>query len=82
MLDAGMKRALKKDKGVGVKAKFTSIRVVDASSLELAKQSVDFAYNAALEEKEFKHQEQLQKRRDARKAKKEAEAEAATTDAE
>ena len=82
MLDAGMKRALKKDKGVGVKAKFTSIRVIDASSLELAKQSVDFAYNAALEEKEFKHQQQLQKRRDARKAKKDAEGEVAPTDAE
>ena len=76
MLDAEMKRMLKSNKGA--QEKFTSIRIVDDESLEAAKKSVDFAYKAAIAEKEFKHQMQLQKRRDARKAKKEA----AATDAE
>ncbi len=76
MLDAEMKRMLKGNKGA--QEKFTSIRVVDDESLEAAKKSVDFAYKAAIAEKEYKHQMQLQKRRDARKAKKEA----AATEAE
>ena len=72
MLDADMKRMFKGNKGVAAKEKFTSIRVSDAVSLEIAKQSIDFAYQSAVEEKEYKHQQQLQKRRDARKAKKDA----------
>ena len=76
MLDVEMKRMLKGNKGA--QEKFTSIRVVDDESLEAAKKSVDFAYKAAIAEKEYKHQMQLQKRRDARKAKKEA----AATEAE
>ena len=76
MLDAEMKRRLKSNKGA--QEKFTSIRIVDDESLEAAKGCVDFCYKAAIDEKEYKHQMQLQKRRDARKAKKEA----AATDAE
>ena len=72
MLDAEMKRMFKGNKGVNAKEKFTTIRVSDAVSLEIAKQSIDFSYQSAVEEKEYKHQQQLQKRRDARKAKKEA----------
>ena len=72
MLDADMKRMFKGNKGVAAKEKFTSIRVSDAVSLEIAKQSIDFSYQSAVEEKEYKHQQQLQKRRDARKAKKDA----------
>ncbi len=72
MLDADMKRMFKGNKGVNAKEKFTTIRVSDPVSLEMAKQSIDFSYQSAVEEKEYKHQQQLQKRRDARKAKKEA----------
>ncbi len=72
MIDASMKRMLKGEKAGGVKEKFTSVRVTSTDSLHIARQSVDFAYKMAIEEKEFKHQQQLQKRRDARKAKKEA----------
>ena len=72
MIDAGMKRMLKGEKVGGVKEKFTAVRVTSTDTLHIARQSVDFAYKMALEEKEFKHQQQLAKRREARKAKKEA----------
>ena len=48
----------------------TVVKVVDANSLALAKQSVDMAYKLAVEAKEERHREQLRKRREARQAKK------------
>ena len=53
--------------GTTAKSQMTTVKVVDAQSYSLAKQSIDMAYKCALEAKEMRHQEQLKKRREARK---------------
>ncbi len=52
--------------GKSAREQLTTVKVVDAESYALAKQSVDMAYKLALDAKEARHQEQLRKRREAR----------------
>lgn len=58
-----------------VREKLTVVRITDDETFGLAKHCVDLAYRISEENKEAKHQKQLEKRREARRAKKEAEAE-------
>ncbi len=55
--------------GKSAREQLTVVKIVDATSYALAKQSVDMAYKLALDAKEARHQEQLRKRREARAAK-------------
>ncbi len=55
--------------GKSAREQLTVVKVVDATSYALAKQSVDMAYKLAQDAKEARHQEQLRKRREARAAK-------------
>lgn len=55
-----------------VREKLTVVRISDEDSYRLAKHCVDLAYRISEENKEAKHQKQLEKRREARRAKKAA----------
>lgn len=61
------KTLIKQEKAV--KERLTTIRVVNSDAVDAAKQSIDLAYKLAVEAKEARHQEQLRKRREAKKRK-------------
>jgi hypothetical protein len=59
-----------KSKDFSAKQEKTVIKVKDKATVEAVKNSIDMAYELAIEAKEARHQEQLRKRREARAAKK------------
>lgn len=61
-----------KSKDFSAKQEKTVIKVKDKATVDAVKNSIDMAYELALEAKEARHQEQLRKRREARAAKKNA----------
>ncbi len=71
LVDFKVKEMLK-NKDFDAKQEKTVIKVKDKASFEAVKNSIDMAYELALQAKEARHQEQLRKRREARAAKKNA----------
>ncbi len=69
LVDIKAREMLKSDKYA--KDQQTVVKIINKASLETAKDSFDMAYNLVLEAREARHQEQLRRRREARKAKKE-----------
>ncbi len=69
LVDIKAREMLKSDKYA--KDQQTIVKIINKASLETAKDSFDMAYNLVLEAREARHQEQLRRRREARKAKKE-----------
>lgn len=69
LVDIKAREMIKSDKYA--KDQQTIVKIINKASLETAKDSFDMAYNLVLEAREARHQEQLRRRREARKAKKE-----------
>ena len=68
LVDVKAREMLKSDKYA--KDQQTIVKIINKASLETAKDSFDMAYNLVLEAREARHQEQLRRRREARKANK------------
>ncbi len=67
LIDIKVREALKSDKYA--KDQQTLVKIINRASLETAKDTFEMAYNLVLEAREARRQEQLKKRREARKNK-------------